>query len=183
VILDWFWAKASLKYPVPPAPATAVLLPWFRPAKRVRVFPEGWGARARAFQPAAIAGDWSQLEALLTDRIPSLTHAVIVLARKPSELLSEDQRKRLWRAFQVPLFEQIVTEKGSALAMECEAHDGLHIESPALLGEYRVDSSPCGCGRKTPRLKLRDSLISPAVRAPDSARAIAAAGSENARRA
>jgi hypothetical protein len=176
MILDWFWAKASLKYPAPPAPATAVLLPWFRPARRVRVFPEGWGAATRAFRPAAIAGEWRQLEALLSERIPSLTHAVIVLARQPSELLSESQRERLWRAFQVPLFEQIVTEKGSVLAMECEAHDGLHVESPALLGAQWVELSPCGCGRKTPRLKLRDSAISPEGRAPDSARAISAAG-------
>jgi hypothetical protein len=181
MIVHWFSTKASLKYPVPPAPATAVLLPWFRSAGRVRVFPEGWGAAARAFQPAAIAGEWRQLEALLSERIPSLTHAVIVLARQPSELLSESQRERLWRAFQVPLFEQIVTEKGSALAMECEAHDGLHVEWPALLGERWVDSSPCGCGRKTPRLKLRDSAISPGGRAPDSAPAIAAAGGGSAR--
>jgi hypothetical protein len=214
MIVHWFSTKASLKYPAPPAPATAVLLPWFRPAGRVRVFPEGWGAGARAFQPAAIAGEWRQLEALLSERIPSLTHAVIVLARQPGELLSECQRERLWRAFQVPLFEQIVTEKGSALAMECDAHDGLHVESPALwinsrttdsqgaatspkfllrltprpgacrlLGEQWLDSSPCGCGRKTPRLKLRDSAISPAGRAPDSARAIAPAGGGSARRA
>jgi hypothetical protein len=182
-IVDWFWGRASLKYPVPPAPATAVLLPWIRPAGRVRVFPEGWGAGARAFQPAAIAGEWRQLEALLGESIPSLTHAVIVLARQPSELLSESQRKQLWRAFQVPLFEQIVTEKGSVLATECEAHDGLHVESPAFLGEQWVDSSPCACGRKTPRLKLRDAAISPAGRTPDSARAIAAAGDGSAPRA
>ena len=182
-IVDWFWGKGSLKYPVPPAPATAVLLPWFRPAGRVRVFPEGWGAGARAFRPAAIVAEWRQLEGLLSERLPSLTHAVIVVARQPSELLRESQRERLWRSFQVPLFEQIVTDKGSTLAMECEAHDGLHVESPALLGEQRLDSSPCGCGQKTPRLKLCDSAISPARRGPGSARAIAAAGGGSARRA
>jgi hypothetical protein len=183
MIFNWFWAKAALKYPVPPAPATAVLLPWFRSARRVRVFPEGWGARARAFEPAAIAAEWRQLEALLNERIPSLTRAVIVLARQPSELLSESQRERLWRTFQVPLFEQIVTGNGSVLAMECEAHDGLHVESRALFPEQWFDSSLCGCGRKTPRLKRRDSAISPPARGSDSAAAIAAAGGGSARRA
>jgi hypothetical protein len=28
----------------------------------------------------------------------------------------------------VPVFEQILADDGSLLAMECEAHDGLHVE-------------------------------------------------------
>ncbi|HEY7335156.1 MAG TPA: hypothetical protein VH639_09750 [Bryobacteraceae bacterium] len=123
----------------------------------MRVFPQGWGAEAEAFQPAAIAGDWPRLQALMDEEIPSLTHAVVVLARHPGELLTDSQRRDLWRAFRVPIFEQIVAANGALLAAECEAHDGLHVESPKL----NLDSGfgltlapePCGCGRTTPRLK------------------------------
>ena len=101
----------------------------------MRVFPQGWCAEAEAFQPAALAGEWAQFEALLGRDIPSLTHAIIVLSRDAGELLNEGQRKDLWRAFRVPVFEQILAENGSLLAAECEAHDGLHVESPGLAME------------------------------------------------
>jgi len=163
--LNWFSGKAALRYPVPPAPRTAVLVPFLRPAGRVRVFPDGWGAESRAFQPSALAADWRQLRALLGQEIPSLTHAIIVLAPGPDELLSECQRRDLWRAFRVPVFEQIVAENGTLLAAECEAHEGLHVESSKLEAglqpaagfqpaPHGLALEPCGCGRSTPRLKL-----------------------------
>jgi hypothetical protein len=68
-------------------------------------------------------------------------------------LLSTAERAWLWRAFRVPIFEQIVEPDGELLASECEAHDGLHIEIPGLSWNgYRIELSPCACGRKTPRL-------------------------------
>ena len=150
----WSRKKPALAYPVPPAPPTAVLVPWFRPEGRVRIFPGGWDAEAAAFEPAAIAGSWPQLATLLAERIPSLTHAVIVLATSPNQLLTESRRNRLWQAFRVPVFEQIVDEDGTLLAAECDAHKGVHIESDALSADPRlIDPEPCGCGRSTPRLR------------------------------
>jgi len=148
-----------LRYPVPPAPPTAVLVPFVRPTSMVRVFPQGWCEQAEAFQPAALAADWVRFQALLDRHIPSLTHAVIVLARHVDELLEERQRLELWRAFRVPVFEQILADNGSLLAAECEAHDGLHVESPGLSAEAEASEAaalaldPCGCGKATPRLK------------------------------
>lgn len=159
MLLDWLSGKAALSYPVPPAPRTAVLVSWVRPSAQVRVFAEGWRPETEAFQPAALAGDWGQFEALLGCRIPWLTHAIVVLARTPEDLLSESQRRDLWRAFRVPVFEQILAANGSVLAAECEAHDGLHVESRELAAELgsgegiAVAIEPCGCGRTTPRLK------------------------------
>ena len=145
--------RALLVYPVPPPPPTAVLVPWVRPGGVVRVFPGGWDAAAAAFQPAAIAATWPQWESLLPEPV-RLTNAAIVLARTPGQLLTEARRERLWRAFRVPVFEQILAEDGTALAAECEAHHGLHIESPQLAAEADwIDTHPCGCGRKTPRLQ------------------------------
>ena len=65
MLLDWLAGKAKLRYPVPPAPRTSVLLPVVRPGAQVRVFAEGWGDKAEAFQPAAVAGAWAQFEELL----------------------------------------------------------------------------------------------------------------------
>jgi hypothetical protein len=118
------------------------------------VWPGGWDAEAASFTPAAIAGTWTQIEALLGEKIPSLTHAVIVLARSRDQLLTQADRDRLWRAFRVPIFEQILGEDGAVLAAECEAHDGLHVESPKLRVELTwLEAAVCGCGRNTPRIK------------------------------
>jgi hypothetical protein len=132
----------------------------------IRIFPEGWNAAAAHFRPAAIAATWPQLEALLPERIPSLTHAFIVIARPGDPLLTAEQRSKLWRAFRVPVFQQIVGDRGVLLAAECEAHDGLHIESPGFSSDLPLETAPCGCGRKTPRSK-------PAVK-PEANRAVAA---------
>ena len=162
-ILNLFRGKPTFVYPVPPAPATAILVPWFisRGNARVvdpRVFENGWDPEAVAFRPAAIAATWPQLESLLAAKSTSLTHALIVLGRPSDPLLTGQQRQRLWQAFRVPIFEQIIGYNGAFLAAECEAHAGLHVESPQLeapmfnTGEYFIEDAPCGCGRKTPRI-------------------------------
>ena len=134
-----------------------MLQPWFRSSGVVRVFAGGWDAATAAFAPAAIAGTWPQIESLIPEKIPSLTHALIVLARPGERTLSPSQREKLWTVFRVPVFEQIVDERGTLLAAECEAHDGLHIESFGFVSkEQRVDGTRCGCGRETPRLKTDD---------------------------
>ena len=77
---------------------------------------------------------------------------------RTEELLNEGQRAALWRAFRVPVFEQILADDGSLLAMECEAHDGLHVESARLAADVEngegmgLELGPCGCGRTTPRI-------------------------------
>jgi len=96
------------------------------------------------------------MEALLAHRIPSLTHALIVLARPGDTLLTLEQRQGLWRAFRVPVFEQIIGENGALLAAECEAHAGLHIQSPKLdVAGLSIENGPCGCGRTTPRIGVQ----------------------------
>ncbi len=154
--------KPSLLYPIQPppktaVPKTAVLVPWFRSNGTVRVFARGWTEEAAAFRPCAVAATPEQLEALAASRIPSLSHAVIALTRPGEPRLSEALRDRFWDAFRVPVFEQIIGEGGELLAAECEAHDGLHIESEQQpLDQMKVDESPCACGRKTPRLVPAD---------------------------
>jgi hypothetical protein len=152
--LRWTSQKAVLAYPIPPAPRTAVLQPWFRSNGLVRVFDSGvWDQPG--FEPAAIAATWPQFETLMGTRIPELTHALIVLARPGDELLTAAQREELWSAFRVPVFQQIVNGRGVLLAAECEAHDGLHIEFGQVVAiGATLDRSRCGCGRTAPRLKF-----------------------------
>jgi hypothetical protein len=129
-------------------------VPGFRPSGNVQVFPQGWCDEVAVFQPASIAGTREQLLALLPVRIPSLTHALIVVLHPGDAHVTEGERERFWRCFGVPLFEQVVGKSGKLLASECEAHDGLHLESPTLhLEGFQLDDKPCGCGRKTPRLR------------------------------
>jgi hypothetical protein len=162
----------AFSYPIPPAPRTAVLVPWFSSGRfasakfsagkfrtgllataPVRIFREGWGPEAAAFAPAAIAGTFEQLCSLDRPSVPSLTHALIVLGRPGAARLTEADRDRLWELFRVPVFEQIIGKSGELLAAECEAHDGLHLESPRLpLENDYLDASPCPCGRRTPRI-------------------------------
>jgi hypothetical protein len=144
--------KPVLVYPIPPAPPTAVLIDGFRAAGNIRVFEHGWNEDAAAFAPAAVAGTPAQLVAL--PPIPSLKNALIALVRSNEPGLSEEDRARLWRVFRVPVFEQRIDESCNLIAFECEAHDGLHIESPVAApreGEV-VEAAPCGCGRTSARL-------------------------------
>lgn len=150
--------KPILAYPIPPAPPTAILVDSFRTSGSMRVFEQGWTSEAAAFAPAAIAGTPQQLLALPS--IPSLRNALIAVVRPNDPPLSDDDRARLWRTFRVPVFEQRIDESGHLLARECEAHDGLHVETskvPAREGEV-LSTDPCGCGQNTPRLTVPERV-------------------------
>jgi hypothetical protein len=125
----------------------------------VRVFPCGWTKETEGFAPQSIAGRLEQIEQLVGIAAP--THALIVLRREWEPGLSPEDRAFLWRAFGVPVFEQIIAEDGELLAAECEAHDGLHIESRHFAaGDHELDRSPCGCGKTSARLVAPHCLLS-----------------------
>ncbi|HLH40898.1 MAG TPA: hypothetical protein VKX39_17235 [Bryobacteraceae bacterium] len=149
--------KAAMIYPIRPVPRCAVLADGFRSLGPVRVFPSGWNEEAAKFDPQAIAAPLPRLETLAG--AVTLTHAVIVFRRQWEPRLDAAQRDRLWRAFRVPVFEQIIAEDCTLLAAECEAHDGLHIESAKFAaGDHEIDRSACACGKTTPRLTGREAI-------------------------
>jgi hypothetical protein len=132
-----------------------VLARGFRPRPNLRVFPGGWCPEAEAFKPASIAGSKENLSGLLGKSVPSLTHALIVVLRPREKRLTQAERERYWRAFGVPLYEEIIDSAGKLLARECEAHDGLHVEFPGVAApDHDLETASCGCGRKTPRLRF-----------------------------
>ncbi len=91
--------------------------------------------------------------------IPSLNTAIVVLTSIEDSLLADHHRVLLWRAFGLPVFEQLRATDGTAIASECEVHDGLHLvaQFPELMGEIVTDH--CACGAETPRLRS----LSPAM--------------------
>ncbi len=114
-------------------------------------------------------------------KLAALRHSIVVIFQTEQTWLSADDREELWSAFGLPVYEQIYCASG-LLATECEAHDGLHVakgsewtvgqagelwcHEPTAWWEERgesfapsglfgaVDSLPCACGRKTPRLRI-----------------------------
>ena len=168
-MLSSFWRgpKAAFQYPIQPTPPTAaptaVLVPWFRAKRGAVVLVDMVFEKTPVERSvhASIAATWPQFEQLARARFPAPTHAAIVLWRAGESLLTLEQRDRLWQAFRVPVFEQIIGDRGQLLAAECEAHDGLHVE----LASFRPSglacvTAPCACGRKTPRLSTSSSTPS-----------------------
>ena len=138
-----------------PVPRTAILTPGFQESKLVRVFPQGWTAEAARFEPASVAGPVEVLRALARIR-PALTHAVIAFTYDGRPDLNDDDRELFWEAFGVPVFEQRLDARNRLLAMECHAHEGLH-----LAGEFRhlrAGKNCCACGNPAPRLPRRPRI-------------------------
>jgi len=132
-----------------PTPRTAILAPGFQETKLVRVFPRGWNGEAERFRPSSIAGPAEQLHRLIKERL-YLRHAVIVFTYEGDTPLSDDDRDLFWDSFGVPVFEQHLGPGNELLAMECEAHAGLHVTSD--FEHQRLDRNSCACGNPAPRL-------------------------------
>src|SRR6266542_1700196 len=76
---------------------------------------------------------------------PALEMAVVAFTGTCHGELSALERDLFWRVFQVPVFEQLLAPDGRVIAMECDAHDGLHLLDPeAPLEGYRafLDRTP-----------------------------------------
>jgi hypothetical protein len=139
-------------HPMIPTPRTAILTPGFQETKLIRVFPHGWNEEAAKFAPSSIAGPVEQLRRL-TDSDLQLSHAVIVFTYGGEAGLSDEDRDILWGAFGVPVFEQYLGRANELLAVECDAHTGLH-----LVGDFEMlnrGRKACACGSPNPRLPRR----------------------------
>jgi hypothetical protein len=147
--------------PLPVPVRAAVLAPGFAGTEWVRVFPDGWSREVEDFKPELLAAPVSELRRIAarvsTRRValPSLDYAVVAFTGAGQPLLGDGDRDFLWRVFQVPVFEQYLSASGRTLAVECDAHDGLHIvpwrEDSAELPRL-VETTRCPCGQPGPRL-------------------------------
>jgi hypothetical protein len=179
ILVPWFnhnpWFNQTPRFKTPGFNKTWFNLTRFSARETIRVFKNGWSEEAAQFAPAAIAGTWTQLKELARNcqppAMPAPTHALVVLHRPGGVPLAADDREWLWRKFGVPIFEQVIGAGGELVAAECEAHEGMHIESPQMrLHEMelagQVDASPCACGRTTPRVRSAPSAAQAAVQPP-----------------
>ncbi len=103
--------------------------------------------------------------------VRSLKFAIVVLTSPDSQGLEGHHRDLLWKAFKVPLFEQLRGWDGRVIARECEVHDGLHFDmgghSLEADGGYltlagmatgiaaEIVLERCECSAETPRLRYR----------------------------
>jgi hypothetical protein len=140
---------ALFVHPMDPAPRTAILAPGFQPTKTARVFPRGWCELAARFQPQSIAASLVDLRRLAAQGL-RLEHAVIAFTFEGEDGLSSADRELFWRGFGVPVFEQLLDSRNRLLAMECDAHSGLHVLGGCQ--DLRLEREPCACGDRSPRI-------------------------------
>lgn len=148
--------QAQFQSPLPAR--TAILVRGFAETRRVRVFPEGWSDRVARFEPEIVAARIVQLRKLAcSDPRPEISHALVVLRYDTDPPPSKDDRDRLWRLFGVPVFEQYLNERNEVLAMECDAHAGLHVVQGCLdqaFLDQTMDATLCCCGNPAPRFAV-----------------------------
>ena len=142
----------------------ALLEEGFRTDANVRTFEPDDMAWLRSYAPEALVAPLD-LALSLADRkrrgildLPSVRTAIVVLTSGEDSPLTDDHRDLLWRAWGVPVFEQLRGPDGTVIARECEVHDGLHIVTlldplPRARAEVEIISEVCECGVETPRLR------------------------------
>lgn len=167
------------RLPLPAAPNLRIAQigvdAWF---DGVKAFPPGAWKEIEAYRPRAMAGSASHLQELAEQthvgsiELSSVDHAILVLTGCGDQPLTDVARVVLWQSFGVPVYELLIGPRGTLLASECEAHDGLHVEpgvnfslhdrelmleasgrahvSTGISGD--LESEPCACGREGMRL-------------------------------
>ena len=140
---------ARFLHPVDPAPRTAILAPGFEQTNLIRVFAAGWNERAARFRPASIAAGIDLLRELARTGLV-LDHSVVAFTRESEPGLATEDRDLFWRAFGVPVYEQVLGANNRLLASECEAHAGLHIVTRCA--GFKIETEPCPCGNAALRV-------------------------------
>lgn len=118
----------QLKFPFPAAERIAVLSESFQLPKGAKQFAPEDHESIRAFQPQGIVGPADEL---LTLRNVPIEFGVVALSPIADGGVSARIRNLLWERFEVPVFEWLQAKDGTVIARECEAHDGMHVETEA----------------------------------------------------
>ncbi len=109
--------------------------------------------------------------------LPSLQLAIVVFSsvdRSGVGPVSNYHRDLLWKAFGLPVFEQLRGWDGRVMARECEVHDGLHFDASFVRAELdrgellvtgiatgiaaEIVIGQCDGGLETPRIRPRDAV-------------------------
>jgi len=141
---------ARFVHPLSPIPRTAILAPGFKETGTVKVFPSGWNRQAARFGPASIAGPIDRLRQLAATPIP-LERGLVAFTYEGQAGLTSEDRELFWDAFGVPVYEQLLGRDNRLLAVECDAHCGLHLVD-GYQSDARIETEPCGCGNASARI-------------------------------
>jgi hypothetical protein len=148
--------REKFENPLPASCRIAVIATGFAERDGVRAFEEGQTREIQAFRPEILAATVPTLLRLAeTIRV---THALVPFSGARIGAVTALDRDLLWKAYQVPVFEQAFGPDGAIMARECEAHDGLHLYLPKRYhGALRTE--PCACGRPEPRIALPGEVL------------------------
>lgn len=174
----------QLHFPLKSPKRIAVLKPGFALPSNAREFAASDSSGIHAWEPDALVAPLNTALLLADHRLrgkfelPSLEIAVTVVTRLDDSPLAPHHRELLWRAFQVPVFEQLLSWEGSVIGRECEVHCGLHLDEETVIATVRdeelllthlnhvenpivlartgysagIATDPCDCGTTSPRL-------------------------------
>ena len=120
-----------------------------------------------SLRPNVLAGPALDLQAIGEIGDGTVDHAIFALTGPGDQPVSDVLRVILWQKFGVPVYELLLDGSGCIFAAECEAHDGLHLDSETtaaifaggelVLSHRRrgklhtgfsavIESSECACG-------------------------------------
>jgi hypothetical protein len=169
-----------LSFPISGPVRIALLEPGFGVERNVREFDAEDIAGLCSYAPEALVAPLDVALSLADQKsrrlvdLRSLNAAIVILTSLDDSPLTDDHRDLLWRAFGLPLFEQLRRWDGLVMARECEVHDGLHLDpnhdgSVAVVGlPGQIVSERCECGLETPRLKSLAQVYSAMLGTPES---------------
>ena len=155
--------QETLRFPLPAPSRLALIDADFRLAAHMRAFDSHDVQALGRYAPDAMA---LPLDAALSlaDRklrglleLPSLKLAIVVFSSIGLQgALESHHRDLLWKAFGLPVFEQLRGADGRVIARECEVHDGLHLDADVPAGmAAEIVTGQCDCGLETARLRQR----------------------------
>jgi hypothetical protein len=156
--------QETLRFPLPVPSRLALIDADFHLAAHMRAFDSSNVQALVRYAPDAVALP-VDAALLLADRklrglfeLPSLKLAIVVFSSAGLlGALETHHRDLLWKAFGLPVFEQLRGADGRVIARECEVHNGLHIDATDLPAGMAVEimTEQCDCGLETARLRPR----------------------------
>jgi len=175
--------EQEFRYPLEKPVKVAVLLDGFRSSSTIRNFSDFDLDELAELETEAIAAPLPLLRTLAELEHPVHYPLVVFTGPRFGYLTSAD-RDLFWKAFRMPVFEQLTGVLGEVVAEECEAHEGLHIRTTDAIVEIQrgevlltslsrldspvfrvatvlratIETAACSCGRSEPRLLQQESL-------------------------
>ena len=162
--------KETLHFPLPVPARLAIIAAEFHTGGNMKCFDAGDIDGICEYAPDALALPLTEALSLASRKLrglielPSLKMAIVVFSSlDPDDAgpLADHHRDLLWKAFGLPVFEQLRGRDGRVVARECEVHDGLHFDERGLTTAFgaaelcspEISREPCDCGVETPRLR------------------------------